>query len=207
VILPKKLLAGVSFAVCVMLPAPGFCDVKIMLKNGRSVAAESCEDRGGRLTCFRAGGSFSIEKEEIAEIKGIPSEGSAPADGSFIQRPSEESPSGEAAEGKKDGIQSAAGPGKGLEKKLGETTQRKKQLKEERARLLREREQLKADLGKAPDWMTQKQFAELSGRITDLDKRIQKFNGEVTRLDMEERKIIDQLEGRSQGQGKQPSQD
>jgi hypothetical protein len=206
-ILPKRLLVGVSFAVCVMLPAPGFCDVKIVLKNGRSVAAESCEDRGGRLTCFREGGSFSIEKEDISEIKSTPPGKSAPADESFVEKPSEEGLSGEAGAEKKDGAQTAAGPEKELEKKLGEITRRKKELTEERARLLEERERLKADLGKSPDWMTEKQFAELSGRITDLDKRIKKFNEEVPRLDIEEQKIIDQLEGRSQKQGKQPEQD
>jgi regulator of replication initiation timing len=201
VILSKKLLAAVSLSACIMLPAPGFSDVRIVLKNGRSIAAESCEDRDGQLTCFRAGGSFSIEKDEIAEIKGLASGKSAPAGESFIERPSEEIPPGEALSGGKDGVQKSERPE--LEKKLGEIHQKKKDLGEERAKLLKERDQLKADLDKAPDWMPENQFTALSRRVADLDKKIQTFNKEASRLDIEEKKIIDQLEDGSQKQEKE----
>jgi hypothetical protein len=201
VILPKKLLAAVALATCTMLPAPGFSDVRIVLKNGRSIAAESCEDRDGQLTCFREGGSFSIEKGEIAEIKGLASGKSAPAGESFIERPSEESLPGEALSGGKDGVQKSERPE--LEKRLGEIHQKKKELGEKRAELLKDRDRLKADLDKAPDWMPENQFTALSGRVADLDKRIQAFNKQASRLDIEEKKIIDQLEGGPRKQQKE----
>jgi hypothetical protein len=201
-----KLLSYVSFAVCLMLPAAVFSDVKIVLKNGRSISAESCQEKAGEFVCSRGGGFFSIEKSDIAEIKGIP-RGSSDYGETAIRRPSGEGVKDESHVEKNGGEQNAGALRADLEKRLGEITQRKKELKKERAKLVADRQKLKAELAKTPDWMTTKQFADLSGRVTDLDNRLKRFNEEVSRLNIEEKNITDQLEGKSAQPEKRPERD
>lgn len=201
--LSKKLFAGLIFMLCLMLPVTVFSDVKILLKNGRSINAESCQEKDGELVCFKAGGSFGITKAEIEGIKGIPAGASALSEEAAIESPSEESVPDESLAAKKKGIQKKTeAPQNDLQRRLGDITARKKELKKEGAKLEKERGQLKSDLSKAPDWMTERQFAGLSARAADLDKKIKSFNEEVTRLNVEEKKIVDQLKGGAESSGK-----
>ncbi|MEJ2696862.1 MAG: hypothetical protein P8013_09460 [Candidatus Sulfobium sp.] len=203
-VFPNKLLAGVSFAVCIMLPAPVLSDVKIILNNGRSITAESCQEKAGELVCSRGGGFFTIDKDNVSEMEKI-REGRAASGGEMSTgEPSGESVSGKAGAAEEDGRPDVASPRKDLENKLTEIRKRKSELQEERARLLKTRQQLKTDMDKAPDWMTEKQYNELSGRASDLDKRIKKFNDEVSRLNTEEKDIIERLEGKPKQTGKRP---
>lgn len=187
-----KLLASVAFISVVMLPASALSDVQIVLKNGRSIVAEKCEEKGEELLCSRGGGFFGIEKGDIAKIKGMP-EGAA-SDEMVIERPADKSVS---RTEKDEGVQPAVVSGNDLQRKLDDITRRKKELRKVGIKLAKDREQLKTALRKAPDWMTVKQYNELSGRLADLDKRIKGFRGEVARLNAEEKRIVDQLKARS----------
>lgn len=181
--------------LCLALPAVVFADVRIVLKNGRSITAESCVEKSSAFVCSIGGGSFSIDKGDVAGIRGISSAGSSAEGKTVIERPSDQGKKpGKALEGKKIGHEKGSAE-KDLRKRLGEIRQRKMELKGERAKLLKERRQLKADLDKAPDWMTEKRFHELSGRRADLDKKIKGFNKEVSVLDKEEKKVREQLDG------------
>lgn len=200
-----RLLVGISLVLSVTLPSAAFSDVRIVLKNGRSVTAESCREKAGEWLCSRGGGFFSIEKRDIAEIKEIRGEddyGELP-----VRRPEAEGVTGDTQVEKNGGEQDVGAPRRDLENRLEEITRRKKELKEERAKLVKDRQKLKAELAKAPDWMTAKQFADLSGRVAGLNNKLKQFNEEVSRLNIEEKKITDQLEGKSVQGEKRPETD
>lgn len=199
----KKLLAGVSVWVCVMLPAVAFSGVKIILKNGRSVRAESCDEKGGELTCSRGGGFFSVERGDVAKIERISDYQSAAGE-TVLEKPSDQRVPDKTRSQQEGEVQKVGDARTNLEKKLEEITRTKKELQGERARLLKDRQQLSADIKKAPDWMTEIQYNELSRRAADLEKRIRLFNKEISGLDMKEKEVIDQLEGRSGQTEKQP---
>lgn len=199
-IFPRQLFGGLIFILCLMLPATVFSDVKILLKNGRSITAESCKEKDGELLCFKAGGSFSITKAEIEGIKGAPAGASDLSDKTTIESPSGEGVPAGGPGAKKEGVRKKTeAPQNALQKRLGEINARKRELRKEGAKLEKEREQLKSDLSKAPDWMTEKRFAALSARVADVNKKIKSYNEEITRLDAEGNKIVDQLKSGNGG--------
>lgn len=204
--LPRKLLAGFTFVFLIMLPAAVFSDVKIVLKNGRSITAEGCQEKAGELVCSRAGGFFSIEKADIARIKDVPG-GMSSTDQAVMESPSEEGVPAEVQTDKKGGSQKVTAERKELERKLADITQRQKELKAEGAKLAKEREQLRSSLKKAPDWMTVQQHNEFSKRIADLDKRIKRYSEEVSRLNSEGKRIAGQLNAGSAQPPKQAEGD
>lgn len=199
-----KLLAGLCLAtICATLPSVAFSDVRIILKNGRSFSAESCKEKGGELDCRRAGGVFSVDKGDIAKIEKIPEGESASADEEVIEGSSNQSVLDETEVEKKGEAQETGRSEAALKERLGKITQKKKGLQAERAKLLKDRQQLNADIDRAPDWMTEIQYNQLSGRAADLDRRIKRFNEEISRLDREEKEIIDRLEGKAGDEAKQ----
>lgn len=204
--LPGRLIAGLAFVFIILLPAAVFSDVKIVLKNGRSITAEGCQEKAREMVCSRAGGFFSIEKADIAGIKGVPG-GMSSSDEEVMESPSDGGVSAEDQGDRKVGGQKTAADRKELERKLADITQRQKELKEEGTKLAGEREQLKSSLAKAPDWMTVKQYDEFSRRIADLDKKIKRYSEEVSRLNREGKRIAGQLNEGSAQPSKKPEGD
>ncbi len=169
--------ALLTVVVCAAgLPSAAFSDVRIYLRNGATITADGCEESGGALACFRAGGVFELDKKEVERVQEIAGSANGPAP---------ELPAN-AAQEKKTGEKEAALTPK---QQFDQIQQQKMELQKEREKLLREREQIQADLKKAPDWMPDKQFDELKKRNTELDEKVKKFNEEAKRLDAEEKKI------------------
>jgi len=170
-------------------------DVRVELKNGGSITADSCRESDGRLVCTRMGGFFEIEKADIAgirEIRGGSSEYSVEPSPDISGTDTKPARTGNAGNVTSDSPESRE---KAAFRRLEEIKRRKLELKNQREKLLAEREQLQADLKKAPDWMTVKQFDELTKRNADIDGRIKGFNEEVTALDQEENKVLGELNG------------
>lgn len=75
--------------------------------------------------------------------------------------------------------------------RLDQITERKGVLQPERDKLIKEREQLHADVKNAGVIRTKGQLDAITTRITDLEARINSFNAEVKKLNEEEKAIID----------------
>lgn len=203
----KKLLAALSFIALIMLPAVVFPDVRIVLKNGRSITAYGCQEKAAEFVCSRAGGFFTLKKGEVAEIGKIPL-GDAASD----SEPVTESPAGGSVPGKlqvekKGGRRHLQTSQSALQKRLAEITQRKREVSKERTKLIRDRERLRTDLKKTPDWMTTNRYSKLSGRTKELNDRIHRYNDEVSRLNTEARNIENRLKGKSGQPEERPGQD
>lgn len=181
---------AVFLAASVVLPLSlAFAEVKIELKNGRTIIADFCEESGGVLSCSKMGGMFDIDMKDIAHVGKI-SGGKGEANGEAPDEPtSQEGQTGGKRELKDGAAGDVAG---GPERTIEEIRKRKSEIAPERENLLKEREKLQEDLKKAPDWMPVNQYEELQKRNAELDEKIKKYNEEVGRLNREEKNIVDE---------------
>lgn len=180
-----------------LLPSLTIAAVKIELKNGRTITADFCEEAGAAMACSRMGGTFDIEKKDIAKIRNIPDENGQSYEGGTTDETASPQGTGRQTEGKPEGggelKEATAGEGvAGAAGRLGEIRKRKSEIAPEREKLLKEREKLQEDLKKAPDWMPVKQYDELQKRNAELDEKIKKYNEEAGRLNREEKNIVDE---------------
>ena len=61
----------IIFTLLVIFPPAAMSEVKITLKNGRDIIADSCTDSDGKLTCYKSDGTFRIDKKDILDMKTI----------------------------------------------------------------------------------------------------------------------------------------
>ena len=173
-------------------------EVKVTLKNGRDIIAESCRDTKDKLICEKMGGTVEIDQKDILDIKGITIERS--------EQIPEEKKEQETAAGGKEPVKPEADlkrtekqPQGNVIKDLGpedvkrldQITQRKLVLQPEREKLIKERQQLHDDVKTMEVIRTQAQLDALKNRISDLETRMNAFNEEVKKLNEEEQKILD----------------
>jgi hypothetical protein len=180
------------------LKAEGRTGVKITLKNGRSIIADSCRDVSGKLLCIVSGGSMQIDRQEIASIKDVKLQSisssdrtAEPSDGKADDRKAADN----ASAGAKGAQPSDGKLVRGLTaeqiKRLDQITERKAVLQPERERLIKEREQLHEDVKNMGMIRKQEQYDDLKKRIADLEARINSFNDEGKKLNEEEKAIMD----------------
>ena len=179
-------LVCLSFLV---LPAWSFSEVKISLKNGRDIIADSCREVKGKLVCEKMGGTFEIEQKDIQGVKEI-----TILRENIYEKPSQEAAPGQ--EGKKEGEGMPDSHGNNSEKpsalinenkiRLDRINQRKLELGGEREELLRERERLQQEIKKADVYLPTEKFNALQKKSDDLDSRIKKFSSELKALNEEE---------------------
>lgn len=183
-----------AFLVC--MPALSSADVKVTLTNGREIVADACEEEVGRFICTKMGGTFDIEKKDVANIREIRSGGYEPPPGEPASPPptepgkkADDAPGENRAEKEKSPAEGQSGAMKRLE----DIAQRKRELSSERDKLVKERGQLEEDLKKAPDWMPTNKYEELTKRNDQLAEKIKLFNEEAVKLKEEEKQIVEGL--------------
>jgi chromosome segregation ATPase len=188
---PVKFSGILFISAAVLLPSAAFSEVKIELKNGRTVIADFCEQAGEVVTCSKMGGTFDLEKKDIAKMKEITG-GSGDYEALPAGRPDvpQEVEQGKKDEGEDGG--EVKGVPAGAAGRIEEIRKRKSEIAPEREKLLKEREQLQEDLKKSSDWMPVSQYEELQKRNAELDEKIRKYNEEVGRLNREEKNIVDE---------------
>ncbi len=191
----------IIFTLLVVFPRAAMSEVRITLRNGRTIIADVCRESEGKLTCEKSDGTFRIDKKDILDMKKITIE-RAPS----RQVPEEESvsPEKEADKSAPDlkGPEKQSGEGlvKGLkpedEARLDQITRKKVEMKSERERLIKERDQFHEDMRNTGMITTQEQFDAIKKRIADLDTRISTFNEDVKKLNEEEQKILESSKNR-----------
>jgi hypothetical protein len=182
----------IIFTLLVVFPRAAVSEVKITLKNGREIIADSCAESGGKLTCYKSDGTFRIEKKDVLDMKKITIERSRPVE--------EEAPAASEPEQKKDGPKdvgagkagekaaakaAAGGPAGEQEKRLAEIRARRDAYEVDREALMKEREQLHEEVKAAGILSTNGQYQYFQQKINDLDLRIKAFNDKVNRLNEE----------------------
>ncbi len=192
--LPAKISSFLLFFSAVLLPCVAFSGVKIEMKNGRTIIADLCEEAGGVFTCSRMGGTFNIDKKDVANIWNIADgNGESLGGGTAGEAALPEGAQKSQTEGKMEGVgEMIDAPSEGRVPNAGsraaDIRKRKADIAPERDKLLKEREQLQEDLNRAPDWMTTQRYEELQRRNTELDEKIKKYNEEVDRLNREDKR-------------------
>jgi chromosome segregation ATPase len=188
-LLYRSFLLFLAVITAAVFPSLSPAAVRIELKNGGTIIADECREADGKLLCYKMGGTFEIEKRDIASIKetsereNIEEEEAPPPAQPEVKEGAAETDKGAGVEQ----------PGAEARKRLEQITERKRALQPEREKLVRERENLREEVKKAPDWMTTDKFNDLKKRISALDERINGFNAEVTQLNQEEKTILDSL--------------
>ncbi len=182
-----SVLIALAFA---LVPSLSRAGVSIELKNGNTISADECRESNGRLVCYKMGGTFEIEKQDIASVRRSKGESMS---GEEEQPPATQENTGE-GKGKPDKGALTKDPAVEGKARLDRITQRKRELQPEREKLISEREKLNQELKSSPDWMTVDKFQDLKKRMSALDERINAFNDEVTRLNKEEKTIRDSLQ-------------
>lgn len=179
---------------CIVFPAWSFSEVKISLKNGRNIIADSCRDTKDRLICEKMGGTFEIEQQDILDVKWITIERESSRHEDLAQEaaPVEEQKkeSGEMTDARAEDPEKPPALTSEGKIKLARITQRKLELKGEREELLRERELLQQEIKKADASLTIEKFNALQKKSDDLDARIKKFSSELKALNEEESGLL-----------------
>lgn len=172
-----------ALVISLVLPADAPAGVAIHLKNGMTMTADSCEESGGTLTCYKMGGAFLLNRsdvEKLSERKTAVEDEPAAAEAAPGAAPDKVEPA------KDDDQKKELTP----EEQFNQIRQRKMELQDEGKKLAQDREKLREDVKQSPDWMTTDQFEALSKRNKEMDERLKKYNEEVKRLNEEETKII-----------------
>ncbi len=193
---------GLFLIVPLIIVSPSFSEIKILLKNGRSIIADGCTEVNGKFVCYRMGGTFYIEKNDVSETEGITAEKQYSNDEQTLisepetkaEREETKKPAADAGDSAKtDAGVLIKGAAPEAEERLDRITERKIDLKTDRDNLIKESEQLHEDVKNTGVVRTQAQFDALKKKIADLQNRINAFNDEVKNLDDEEQKILKEL--------------
>jgi chromosome segregation ATPase len=182
----RMCLPFLALFVVWLFPSFSIAAVRIELKNGGTIIADECRESEVNFLCYKMGGTFEIEKQDVASMKETPAKATGEKE--------ETSPSArpEVKEGADKGT-SVEQRGAEGRKRLGQIAERKRALQPEREKLVRERGDLQEEVRKAPDWMTVDKFNDLQKKISALDEKIKGFNDEVKQLNQEEKTILDSL--------------
>lgn len=191
----KNLLILSGSTLFLLLPALSSSEMKITLKNGRSIIADDCRQINGAFLCDIAGGTVEFDKQEIESMKEVKIERRVVIDTQPAASNGTEAEKKEDAEKEISNVQTPAKVGeervvRGLSpeqtKQLDRINEKKTAMKAERERLIKEREQLHEDVKNAGVVRNQEQFNALKRRIAELEKKIISFNEEVNKLNAEE---------------------
>jgi hypothetical protein len=198
----KNLLILSGSTLFLLLPALSSSEMKITLKNGRSIIADDCRQINGKYLCDIAGGTVELDRKEIESMKEVKIERRV-----VIDRQPDASPEGET--GKKgqgkdaSPMQTPAGEERGVRglspeqaKQLDQINEKKVAMRAERDRLIKERDQLHQDVKNAGVVRNQEQFDAIKNRISELEKKINGFNDEVNKLNAEEARIFESSKNR-----------
>lgn len=189
-----------SCTILTLLTTSAFAEVRITLKNGRSFIADFCRETYGTFVCDMQGGTMEIDRNDIANIKDVKMQKQMireEAPEAEAQAEEKKQPETPAAEKKEPPAQNGEGKLiRGLtpeqNKRLDEINARKAVLMDERARLNRNREELRGAIQKAASSpASQEQVDALNKQNEALEAEILRFNEEARSLSGEERAILE----------------
>lgn len=170
-----------------VLHSSSSAEVKITMKNGRTVFADSCREVNERLVCSMETGTFEIEMSDVGTLKESAVERQKRASGTEEGEgvSGEKQVSGEKNSGQAENDSNNAGP----KKRLEEVNQRKRELISVRESMVQEREALNKEFKSKGDLLILQDFDSYQKRFNEIDKRINGFNEEVDSLNKEEQAI------------------
>jgi hypothetical protein len=183
---PRSCLLWLAAVAFLAVPSFSSAAVRIELKNGQTIVADECRESGRSLQCYKMGGTFAIEKGDIASVKRTSENGTSEEE-TFPSVRKEPVP---AAGGADHGAE-PKNPATDTRAKLDRITAQKRALLPQREKLVKERERLQEEVKEAPAWMTVDRFDALKKKISALDEKIKSFNEEVRKLNGEEKAILD----------------
>lgn len=191
-----------------VLQSTSAAEVKVILKNGRVIVADSCRTAKENLICEKMGGTFEFARKDVIDVQEMTFQRDSVGVNSNLK-----SSSGTGREEQSEGVKSADQPGAATkpkdperEKRLKQITQRKIELKTEREALIKERDELQREVNEANDRLAIRTLnaiqrksginhrQELRQKSADLDSRIEKFSNELKSLNEEEAGLLGSMQ-------------
>lgn len=180
-------LIGLAMAAVSVVHA----DVKITLRNGRAIIADTCREQGALYHCQRENGQFDIPKTDIVKMQqgtfSSPSESAVKAD-----EPGEGRDKTEAAQETKTALETKAAAGAAAGKAAAATQEQDKRidtlemqralLAAERDKLMQDREKLHEEVKAAGMIRSREILDSLQKKIEEMDTRVKDFNVKVEQL-------------------------
>jgi len=172
--------------VCLIVwPTVSSAGTEIVLKNGRTIMADSCRKSKGKLVCEKNGGSFELDQRDIADVRETARK--------IYDAPPE--PADAVSDDKHDEDEKHSG---GEEKaslaeqqmRLEAITKRKEALIAERGHLIHQREVLQNEYNSQRDLLKPEVLESYQQRFGELDAKIARFNEEVRALNKEEQGLL-----------------
>ncbi|MBI5076071.1 MAG: hypothetical protein HZB62_13010 [Nitrospirae bacterium] len=199
----KAIVVFLTTVLIACMAGLSFAGVKITLKNGRTIIAESCRDMKGTLLCVLEGGTFEIDRQEIANMQEVKVLKETLTESSDESKPTavEKSPdNGKQLSPEEPSVNGSEGMvARGLTseqmKRLDQINERKTIIQPEQERLINEREQLNEEArskikGRNTNLKQRVSAFNLQQRIADIETTITNLNDELTKLNEEEQAIL-----------------
>jgi len=188
----KNLLFLSCCTVFLLLPAFSSAEVKLTLKNGRSVIVENCREAGTKLICDMQGGSVEFNRQDIENIREVKIKGRAvsasPPDevAADEQKKEEEKPAESIKiEGENSPAKSVGGLTAEQERRFDELEKRRANLAADRDKLIKDRESLHQEVKDTGVIRSREKLDAIQQKINALDERIKGFNEQVNKLNEE----------------------
>lgn len=158
--------------------------IRITLRNGKSIIAEICRDRDGKLVCEKADGLFEVERQDVVEIREVKV---APEvrEQFVLTQASQPEKAGEAKKPDEKKAAGQAGVTSDQAKRLDELEKRRTELTTEGDQIAKDREKLRADIQALGITKSRTIADEYQQRINALDERIKIHNERVNTLNNE----------------------
>jgi len=179
------ILIALGIVGMIVWPTGSSAGTEIVLKNGRTIMADSCRNSNGRLLCEKNGGSFALDKRDIADVK---ERTRKIYDGS--PEPAEAVPDDKHAEDEKHAGKAEKAGLAEQKMRLEAITKRKEALIAEREQLIHQRTALHNEYNSQRDLLGPEVLESYQSRFDELDAKIARFNEEVRALNKEEQGLL-----------------
>lgn len=179
------ILIALGIVGMIVWPRVSSAGTEIVLKNGRTIMADSCMNSNGKLVCEKNGGLFSLDKRDIADVRertrkiydGPPKPAEAVSDDKY------------AGDEKNSGKAEKAGLAE-QKMRLEAITKRKEALIAEREQLIHQRAALHNEYNSKRDLLGPELLESYQRRFDEMDAKIARFNEEVRALNKEEQGLL-----------------
>jgi chromosome segregation ATPase len=175
-----------------VLPLTAMSEVRVSLKNGRSMIADYCREAGARLVCDMEGGTVEFNRQDIESIRDVKLQrrdvtASPPDEAAAEERKKDEEKPVENArtEGKNSRTKTVGNLTAEQTRKYDELEKRRSELVADREKLITDREKLLQEVKDTGIIRSKEKLDAIQQKINALDHRIKDFNEQVNKLNEE----------------------
>ncbi len=182
---------SIIFILClifVLLASPVFSEFRVILKNGSEFIVDDYKELDGKIKFTKMGGEIEIDKANIEDIIEIKAKAGGYAPDAEKQ---EEATTDKPITDEKEKISPAQR--EAAENRLKDIAKRKDELKAVAEKLNEEKKRIEDEFSKKGRVISIREERELKQRTSEIEEKINKFNEELTRLDLEQERLLKEV--------------